>query len=503
MPTNPYFSKPLSNGFAMNPSTGEIMSPSGQVYSSAQQLMQSSQQAEAQPSQGQSSQGNSSTQTGVNTVSMGKDLYDGYNYLSGAGATGSGASAASGAGSYSLTNTLAPAYGYSASGGTGLATGGAAATGAGVAEAAGGYSLGTGALSYGGALGGTAAAGSGGAAAGAGSYSLSGALGSSAFGGAATTGGTAGAGAVGGVGGTTGVGGTAGVGGSTLGTMGAVAWPLAIAATAYMSANQYENARKQSGGASSQADWYNFTHPGGSPKITEHLSRQLSKIPGSPSWIANALFGASKQKQEAGARKVNRRALQNIGLMNPDSRSRYNLADGTQFDIRDYKASTGNDAYNIDFNNPVNADGIGFLNAITGAAVGDKSRKGSDVSNGKTKSDLTGELYNAANSNGQLDQNIRAMGDKVGGRNVIYQAVLDRWKGGDINADMRDNYLAAIDKQYGIANPNNNRWDANLTGKEADRNQREKANAEKKRQEAAAKNPKPVTQSIYSNPRFK
>lgn len=382
-----------------------------------------------------------------------------------------------------IGTAAAAKYGIAQLGTTAATGAGAAATGTGAATAAGG------------------------AAAGAGSYSLSGALGSSAFGGAATTGGTAGAGAVGGVGGTTAAGGTAGVGSSTLGTMGAVAWPLAIAATAYMSANQYENARKQSGGASSQADWYNFTHPGGSPKITEHLSRQLSKIPGSPSWIANALFGASKQKQEAGARKVNRRVLQDIGLMNPDSRSIYNLPDGSQFDIRDYKSRTGNDAYNIDFNNPVNADGIGFLNAITGAAVGDKSRKGSDVSNGKTKSDLTGELYNAANSNGQLDQNIRAMGDKVGGRNVIYQGVLDRWKAGDINADMRDNYLAAIDKEYNIANPTGARWDANLQGKDLDRNVKELAEADKKKAEAKAKDEPKKEDSKkprqYSNPRFK
>lgn len=384
--------------------------------------------------------------------------------------------------------------GASTAGAAGAGTG-AAATGAGTAAATGGSA----------ALGSSAGA--------AGSYQLAGTLGTAGAAELGASGAAAGAGAGASAGAGAGAGaasGGAAAGSSTLGTMGAVAWPLAIAATAYMSGDQYENARKASGGASSQADWYNFTHPGGSPKITEHLSRELSKIPGSPSWIANALFGASTQKQEAGARKVNRRYLQNAGLMGPDSRSIYTTqADGGGFDIRDYKAQTGNDAYNINFDGTEDADKIGFADALTAALMGTKSRKGSDVKDGKTRSDMTGELYNSWMANGQGDANARFSGDKLGGRDAIYNSVLQRWdKDKTFTADKRDAALAAIDKQYGIANPTGARWDASLQGKNLDRNVKELAEADKKKAEAKAKaeaNKKedPKKPREYSNPRFK
>lgn len=207
----------------------------------------------------------------------------------------------------------------------------------------------------------------------------------------------------------------------------------------------------------------------------------LDKVPGSPTWIANTLFGSGRAAQERGMRKVGRRSLQEAGLMNEDSRSRYNRADGSQFDISQYKADTGKDAYNINFDGTENADDISFLNAISSAILGDKKRQGSDVKDGKTSSDLTGELYNTAYSGGDANQNVRFMGDKVGGRDAIYNGVAEQFKAGRIDANKRDALFAAIDKEYGIANPTGARWEdqAGLDEKQRRRNDEQLAQGSK------------------------
>ena len=178
------------------------------------------------------------------------------------------------------------------------------------------------------------------------------------------------------------------------------------------------------------------------------------------------LFG-SKREGERKSRKEGRRMLQNAGLMGPDSRSIYSLADGSGYDIR---TRPDRAAYNVDFNEEGAGERVGLLNALTNAIVGGKKDK--------PRSDLTGELYNSYMSNGKFDENARSAFDKAGGRDAIYNAVAQRWNKEELNADQRDANFAAIDKLYGIANPTGSRWDAQLTGKDAERNQKELAKAQ-------------------------
>jgi hypothetical protein len=469
-----YFTKPLGGGYAMNPSTGEILETnSGRVFRNSQELRAYASQPQQQSQGPSSSGGNSNPASNIPSPSTIEKGYDQVASLFG----GSGSSA----GSYSLANSLGSSAFGSQAGGIGssqLGTvlGGTSA-GLGAGGAAGTYSLGSalGSSAFGSAAGGIGAASGLGAGGTAGGYSLGSALGSSAFGSAA-----------GGVGATSGTvagatGGASAAGGGLASTMSAVAWPLAIAAAVYQASANYEGARKASGGTLSKADTNTIAHPFGMPKPLRGLERFMSKVPLSPGWIMNNIFGSGVKAQERGARKVNRRVLQDAGLMDPDSRSRYNLYDGSQFDISEYKANTGKDAYNINFDGTENADGISFLNAMTTAALGDKTRKGSDVKDGKTSSDLTGELYNAAMSNGDFANNIRSMGDKLGGRDAIYQAVGEQFKADRLDANKRDALFAAIDKQYGIKNLTGARWEdqAGLTEKQKRHNDEQLAKGKK------------------------
>lgn len=177
----------------------------------------------------------------------------------------------------------------------------------------------------------------------------------------------------------------------------------------------------------------------------------------------------SRQSMERKARKEGRRTLQDMQLLNPDSRSTYSLADGTGINIQDYKKNTGKDFYNIDSSNLQNdADRVALANSIVNAGIG---------GNSKLRSDLAGEVYNAWNSNGKFDENARAKFDALGGRNAIYEAIAQKWKDskGKMSANERDSSFAALDKFYGIANPNNQRWEdgAGLSQKEMERNRKE------------------------------
>lgn len=171
------------------------------------------------------------------------------------------------------------------------------------------------------------------------------------------------------------------------------------------------------------------------------------------------LFGSSKAPERQD-RKQARGVVQGAGLMGPDSRSIYSLADGSGYDIR---TAPDRKAYNIDFNQEGIGDQVGRVNALTYALLG----------GGKKQRDITGEMTNAYRSNGQFDQNYRAAADKLGGRNAVYESIANAWKQVKISAQERDAGFAAIDKEYGIANPNNLRWDAGLSGKDLERNQQE------------------------------
>lgn len=174
-----------------------------------------------------------------------------------------------------------------------------------------------------------------------------------------------------------------------------------------------------------------------------------------------SLFG-SKKEGERIARKQGRLGFQNAGLMNQDSRSRYNLADGSQYDI-----STRPDkkAYNVDWSgdNANRDEQVGLTNVLANALVGGGS---------KLRSDMSGELYNSYNSNGNFDANIKSAYDRAGGRDAVYGQVAERWKQGQLTAGERDANFAAIDKLYGIKNETGARWEdaANLSDKDKQRN---------------------------------
>lgn len=149
------------------------------------------------------------------------------------------------------------------------------------------------------------------------------------------------------------------------------------------------------------------------------------------------MFG-SKREGERNARKETRRSLQDLGFMNQDSRSRYNLADGSQFDIRDFKKNTGRDAYNIEFR-----DGdvdqnlkVGAVNALAAAMTGNNS---------KLRADMAGELYNAYSSGGDFWQNLRAAADKAGGVDAWANS-LQQNKG--LKDDERAAFMSGLDSIY-------------------------------------------------------
>lgn len=212
--------------------------------------------------------------------------------------------------------------------------------------------------------------------------------------------------------------------------------------------------------------------------------------------VLGSLFGGNaKFAAERKNRKGARTQFQRAGLMNQDSRSRYNLADGSQYDIR---TDPERDAYNIDWKSE---DGrrdqdVGLTNALANALV----RGGSKVS-----SDMSGELFNAWRSNGQFDANARASFDKVGGRDAVYQGVADRWlkdkaKGENkYTAAQRDADFASIDRLYGIKNESGARWEdsANLSDKDKQRNaeQLSKANGGKP-QTASSVSPQATTKPL-------
>jgi len=418
---NPYeaqeYSMDLGNGFRMNPRTGAVLDmQTNQVHGSPDQMGASISSQGQQEQQGQGQQSGGSNPAGAATGAIGTGLtgYSGYNALYG--------------GSPSVIGSAPSTPTIVSSGGQALAQGGSQA----IAE------------------GGSQAVGS------------------------AMNGGTMMAnGSVAPM--TTGTYGGATTGAGYLGNVGSVMPWLGVGANAYQIGNEakggYERQQQQGGGFGTSIK-NEGSHQVSKPMLAMAAVNPYMWFLGAQAALggagAGSLFGSSKAPERM-ARKEARKRFQDVGLMNKDSRSRYNLADGGQFDISKYRQETGKQAFNIDHEEAGAGDKVGRLNAITSALIG----------SGKVKRDLTGELYNAYNSNGNFDQNFRGAADQVGGRDVIYQGIADRWKNDKkFTVEDRDAAFAAIDKEYGIANPTNSRWDASLTGKDAERNQKEMAKAQ-------------------------
>lgn len=200
---------------------------------------------------------------------------------------------------------------------------------------------------------------------------------------------------------------------------------------------------------------------------------------------ARKLFG-SKREGERLARRAGRERFQDVGLMNTDSKSRYNLADGSQYDI---STDPRGRAYEVDLdslNDPINAERVGYTNALANALIGGKNPK-----DNRLRVQMGGELFNSYNSNNQFDANIRSAYDRVGGRNAVYEQVAERWKKGQLSADERDANFAAIDKLYGIKNESGAKWEdsANLSDKDKQRNAQEISAARNAQSSAPAQKP--------------
>lgn len=176
-------------------------------------------------------------------------------------------------------------------------------------------------------------------------------------------------------------------------------------------------------------------------------------------------FGSGKSKEQKGRDSVRGDIRSQSNIYNKDQEYMIDVGGGNAFDTR----ANGGKSYNIDWNQEGVGDVVGAIDPIV-AALSSGKDKGS-------KSGVVGELTNAVVKGGSNKQDaINQIYASTGkSHSDLYQAILARWQAGEISAGERDAYLAALDKQFGIANPNDNRWDqqANLSEEEKSRNARE------------------------------
>jgi len=116
-------------------------------------------------------------------------------------------------------------------------------------------------------------------------------------------------------------------------------------------------------------------------------------------------------------------------------------------------------AYNVANNSMGTKEGqtVGALNPLSAILT---SRQGAEGFNNpdpnKRMSDLTGMMTNSALGSGDPIKDITSKYAQAGlNHNSAYEAILKLREGGQISDDnTRDAYLAAIDKLYGVVNPN-------------------------------------------------
>ncbi len=203
--------------------------------------------------------------------------------------------------------------------------------------------------------------------------------------------------------------------------------------------------------------------------------------------IAGAISGAfsGKKHKQQYERDRARKALQQYNII--DENYNYQLPDGTfanlgsedlvetVSDPSQRGKSLGARSYNLDWNNPQTGRQVGEIAPIMSALTGFNKRAGQlgsallnyGIKSGNPQA-VIDDLYSKAQAQGL-------------GRNEIYGATAEAWKKGKIDAGTRDAYFAAIDKQYGVKNTSNARWDqqVGLSEKEQKRNTKELAKPEK------------------------
>ncbi len=203
----------------------------------------------------------------------------------------------------------------------------------------------------------------------------------------------------------------------------------------------------------------------------------LGQAPALAGFISGA-FGGKKHKQQY-ERDNARKALQQYNII--DENYNYQLPDGTFANlgsedlietVKDPSLkgkSLGSRSYNLDWNNPNTGKLVGAIAPIMSALTGFNKRAG------QIGSALLNYGIKAGNPEAVInDLYSKAQAQGIG-RNEIYGATAEAWKKGKIDAGTRDAYFAQIDKQFGVKNTSNARWDqqVGLSEKEQKRNTKE------------------------------
>lgn len=154
------------------------------------------------------------------------------------------------------------------------------------------------------------------------------------------------------------------------------------------------------------------------------------------------------------------------------------LADGRTWNTGSHPTDS---SHNIDWKQvqrePDRNELIGRLNPLVSALIGNENQ---DV-----KAQMVGELYNAATlGGGDPYANIQSFYDNTPiGWGDQKESVRLAWENEQITADQRDAEFAAIDKQFGVANPNGTRWEdvAGLSEEQRARNDSELSGKKRKK----------------------
>ena len=323
-----------------------------------QQLKQQQMMLEQGLQQNQGQQQNTNV---IDTAQSGKQAYDSFGSIF--GGAGSGAAAAEGTG-------------LIAGGGTAAAAGGASMAGTGGA-------LSTGAL------------------AGNGLYTPAVGMMSSAGGAGAGAGGAAGSGAAAGT-------------GSTLGSAASVAWPLAIAVTAYMSGKNYLDARKKAKGGNMTSKetqaiedpWRKYTSK--LPKELERPAYMLSPH-GITQKLLGGVLGSTKDDGQILRDRVRKTELDNKFL---NDKYQFTNALGQTTDMgldggaklqnfgKNIDGGTTRHAYDVDWSNQLSGKTVGMLNALGLLHSGSPDQK--------VQSDTVGMLTNAALNGAKSEADARS-----------------------------------------------------------------------------------------------
>lgn len=161
------------------------------------------------------------------------------------------------------------------------------------------------------------------------------------------------------------------------------------------------------------------------------------------------MFG-SKKAGERKARQAGRNNAEDAGLIED---GKYSLADGSGFDIAEFRKNTGKQAFDIDWaaNDPERDVKVGAVNSLAAALAGKDQ---------KLRSDLAGELYNAYGSSGDFWNNIKTAADKKGGANA-WAGALQNNKG--LKDTDRAVFMSGLDSIYNV--DSRNKIQASVGGK--------------------------------------